>query len=306
MIALRYHNVYGPRMPRDTPYAGVASIFRSAAARGEAPRVFEDGGQRRDFVHVHDVARANLCALTAPAEVTGAFNVASGEPRTILDVARAMTVDSPDPEVVGGYRLGDVRHVFASPERACRELSFEAAVPFAAGHARLHHRAAPILRGRLPMQIAVIAKEPVPGRVKTRLCPPFSPAQAAELAEAALRDTLRTVRATAAARHVLVLDGRPGPWVPAGFDVLAQRGDGLGSRLAAAFTDCVAACDEPVVLVGMDTPAADERHAARRGRSAGRRRGRAVVQEGGDRPGRRRRLLAHRLVPRRPAPCSTA
>ncbi len=133
VIALRYHNVYGPRMPRDTPYAGVASIFRSAAARGEAPRVFEDGAQRRDFVHVHDVARANLCALTAPAEVDGAFNVASGEPRTILDVARALTVDSPEPEVVGGYRLGDVRHVFASPERARRELSFEAAVPFTAG-----------------------------------------------------------------------------------------------------------------------------------------------------------------------------
>lgn len=133
VISLRYHNVYGPRMPRDTPYAGVASIFRSAAARGEAPQVFEDGGQRRDFVHVHDVARANVCALTAPAEVTGAFNVASGDPRTILDVARALTAESPEPEVVGGYRLGDVRHVFASPERARRELSFEAAVPFAAG-----------------------------------------------------------------------------------------------------------------------------------------------------------------------------
>ena len=133
VIALRYHNVYGPRMPRDTPYAGVASIFRSASARGESPRVFEDGGQRRDFVHVHDVARANLSALTAPAEVTGAFNIASGEPHTILDVARALTVDSPEPEVVGGYRLGDVRHVFASPERARRELSFDAAVPFATG-----------------------------------------------------------------------------------------------------------------------------------------------------------------------------
>ena len=60
--ALRYHNVYGPRMPRDTPYAGVASIFRSARARGESPRVFEDGGQRRDFVHVSDVARANACS----------------------------------------------------------------------------------------------------------------------------------------------------------------------------------------------------------------------------------------------------
>ena len=61
--SLRYHNVYGPRMPRDTPYAGVASIFRSALERGEAPRVFEDGRQRRDFVHVTDVAAANVLAL---------------------------------------------------------------------------------------------------------------------------------------------------------------------------------------------------------------------------------------------------
>src|SRR4051795_5183253 len=75
VTALRYHNVYGPRMPRDTPYAGVASIFRSAFAAGRAPRVFEDGGQRRDFVHVRDVARANVLALgdTPP----GAFNIAS-------------------------------------------------------------------------------------------------------------------------------------------------------------------------------------------------------------------------------------
>jgi dTDP-L-rhamnose 4-epimerase len=66
-VALRYHNVYGPHMPKDTPYAGVASLFRSALERGEAPRVFEDGGQRRDFVHVRDVAQANLLARTAPA-----------------------------------------------------------------------------------------------------------------------------------------------------------------------------------------------------------------------------------------------
>ena len=86
VTALRYHNVYGPRMPRDTPYAGVASIFRSALAAGDAPRVFEDGGQRRDFVHVRDVARANLLAL---ADATpGAFNVASGTPRTVLDMAQ--------------------------------------------------------------------------------------------------------------------------------------------------------------------------------------------------------------------------
>jgi len=104
------------------------------------------------------------------------------------------------------------------------------------------------------MQIAIIAKEPIPGRVKTRLCPPFSPVEAASLAEASLRDTLRAVRATPAVRHVLVLDGRPGPWIPPGFDVVAQRGNDLGQRLSAAFRDCVSTCDEPVVLVGMDTP----------------------------------------------------
>src|SRR3954452_5007366 len=90
VTALRYHNVYGPRMPRDTPYAGVASIFRSALAAGSPPRVFEDGGQRRDFVHVRDVAAANVRALTAPEAVPGAFNVASGTPRSILDMARSL------------------------------------------------------------------------------------------------------------------------------------------------------------------------------------------------------------------------
>ena len=77
--ALRYHNVYGPRMPRNTPYAGVASIFRSSVARGEAPRVFEDGRQTRDFVHVRDVARANLAALTAPEPIAGPLNASFWE-----------------------------------------------------------------------------------------------------------------------------------------------------------------------------------------------------------------------------------
>src|SRR3984893_12713386 len=74
-VALRYHNVYGPRMPRDTPYSGVAAIFRSALESGRAPEVFEDGGQRRDFVHVHDVAQANLRAL-------GTGNSGAGDPGT--------------------------------------------------------------------------------------------------------------------------------------------------------------------------------------------------------------------------------
>lgn len=134
VTSLRYHNVYGPRMPRDTPYAGVASIFRSAYASGRAPLVFEDGGQRRDFVHVADVARANVLALSNVEPALGAYNICSGTPRTILDMALALRSPSgPAPEVVGGYRLGDVRHVFASPRRAAEVLGFRAAVGFEVG-----------------------------------------------------------------------------------------------------------------------------------------------------------------------------
>jgi rSAM/selenodomain-associated transferase 1 len=98
--------------------------------------------------------------------------------------------------------------------------------------------------------LIVIAKEPVAGRCKTRLCPPLTPAQAAALAEAALADTLAAVAATPAARRLLVLDGRPGAWLPAGFGVVRQPDGGLGSRLAAAFE----AAGGPALLVGMDTP----------------------------------------------------
>jgi len=98
--------------------------------------------------------------------------------------------------------------------------------------------------------LLVIAKEPLPGRVKTRLTPPFSPTEAARLAEAALADTLRTVRPLPAARRVVVLDGRPGPWLPPGIEVVEQGGGGLDERLAAAF----AACPGPALLIGMDTP----------------------------------------------------
>jgi dTDP-L-rhamnose 4-epimerase len=138
VTTLRYHNVYGPRMPGDTPYAGVASIFRSAFAAGRPPRVFEDGGQRRDFVHVRDVARANVLALTAQEPVPGAFNVATGAPRTVLEMAHALAAacDAPDeaaPRVTGEWRAGDVRHVVASPERARNRLGFAAQEDFAAG-----------------------------------------------------------------------------------------------------------------------------------------------------------------------------
>jgi dTDP-L-rhamnose 4-epimerase len=148
VTALRYHNVYGPRMPRDTPYAGVAAIFASALAAGRAPRVFEDGRQLRDFVHVRDVARANLIALTADEPIRGAFNVASGQPRSVAEMAaalaRAAGPSAPEPLTTGEFRLGDVRHVFASPERARHALGFEARESFDLGMSEFARSRTPV------------------------------------------------------------------------------------------------------------------------------------------------------------------
>jgi dTDP-L-rhamnose 4-epimerase len=161
VAALRYHNVYGPGMPQNTPYAGVASLFRSAIERGEAPRVYEDGRQRRDFVHVRDVAAANIAALgftapgftapafrtpdvSVPAVATDAdsgvfrpFNVGSGIVHTIGDMATALAAAAggPVPIVTGQYRLGDVRHITASSERLRRELGWSAQISFEDGMA---------------------------------------------------------------------------------------------------------------------------------------------------------------------------
>ncbi|WP_346101575.1 NAD-dependent epimerase/dehydratase family protein [Nonomuraea maheshkhaliensis] len=135
-VALRYHNVYGPRMPRDTPYSGVAAIFRSALEAGRAPRVFEDGGQRRDFVHVRDVADANVAALTGGTPGTlAAYNIAGGHPHTVGELAAALSAQhgGPEPVVTGEYRLGDVRHIVAAPDRARAELGFHARIGFTEG-----------------------------------------------------------------------------------------------------------------------------------------------------------------------------
>jgi dTDP-L-rhamnose 4-epimerase len=138
-VSLRYHNVYGPGMPRDTPYAGVASFFRSALARGEAPRVFEDGRQRRDFVHVRDVAEAGAVALEAgPARgVLTAYNTGSGDPHTVGEMARALATayGGPEPVVTGEYRLGDVRHITADSSRLRGELGWKPTVGFEDGMA---------------------------------------------------------------------------------------------------------------------------------------------------------------------------
>ncbi len=141
--ALRYHNVYGPRMPPGSPYAGVAAIFRTQLASGRAPQVFEDGGQLRDFVHVYDVAQANVAAMEWVCGVARgtfrAFNVGSGTARTVGELAAglAQVMGGPQPEVTGAFRLGDVRHIVASSERLQAELGWRPRVGFAAGLAEL-------------------------------------------------------------------------------------------------------------------------------------------------------------------------
>ncbi|MGF2947308.1 NAD-dependent epimerase/dehydratase family protein [Mycobacterium sp. Lab-001] len=131
VVALRYHNVYGPGMPRDTPYSGVAAIFRSSVEEGAPPRVFEDGGQMRDFVHVDDVAAANVAAAACDRGGFLAANVCSGQPISIMEVASALC-DARDgslsPVITGQYRSGDVRHIVADPSRAAEKLGFRAVI----------------------------------------------------------------------------------------------------------------------------------------------------------------------------------
>jgi len=139
VAAMRYHNVYGPGMPKDTPYAGVAAIFLSRLRNGQAPLVFEDGGQRRDFIHVRDVAAATVAALHGHREGVRAFNVGSGKVRTVGKMARALAeaVDGPMPEITGSYRLGDVRHITADSSRLQVELGVTTAMSFKEGMSEL-------------------------------------------------------------------------------------------------------------------------------------------------------------------------
>jgi len=119
-------------MPRDTLYAGVAAIFHSALAAGRPPLVFEDGGQTRDFVHVRDVARANVLALTASPVKAGAYNIGSGTPHTVAEMAFAMSAafgpGAPLPLTTGEWRLGDVRHIVASSLKAEDGLGYVAEI----------------------------------------------------------------------------------------------------------------------------------------------------------------------------------
>ncbi|TWD84540.1 dTDP-L-rhamnose 4-epimerase [Kribbella amoyensis] len=139
VAALRFHNVYGPGMPRNTPYAGVAALFRSGLERGLAPQVFEDGQQRRDFVEVRDIATAVALAVEAEHAEFTAYNVGSGTVHTIGDLASELSraYGGPAPEITGRFRLGDVRHVTADSGRIKAELGWKPAYDLRDGVAAL-------------------------------------------------------------------------------------------------------------------------------------------------------------------------
>ncbi len=136
VAALRFHNVYGPGMPRNTPYAGVASLFRASLEQGRPAEVFEDGRQRRNFIHVDDVSRAVLAAVSADLSpgVT-ALNIGTPHVTTIGQMAAGLTaaLDGPKPVITGRYRLGDVRHITADCSAATRVLGWRAEIELTEG-----------------------------------------------------------------------------------------------------------------------------------------------------------------------------
>jgi dTDP-L-rhamnose 4-epimerase len=140
-VALRLFNVYGPGQALSNPYTGVLAIFASRLLNGKAPMVFEDGQQRRDFVHVADVAEAFVVALDHPKAPGEAFNIASGAHRSVAEVAEllAAAMARPDlkPEILGKSRKGDIRHCFADTRKARDELGFTATRDFSKGLAEL-------------------------------------------------------------------------------------------------------------------------------------------------------------------------
>jgi len=136
-VALRFFNVYGTRQALSNPYTGVLAIFASRLLNGNAPLIFEDGRQMRDFVHVSDVARACRMALEVEGARDQVFNIGSGRQYTVLEIARAMGEalgrEGIAPEVTGNYRVGDIRHCFADITLARKGLGYEPAMPFEQG-----------------------------------------------------------------------------------------------------------------------------------------------------------------------------
>ena len=136
-VALRFFNVYGPRQALSNPYTGVLAIFAARLINGRPPLIFEDGRQRRDFVHVRDVARACALAMETRSAVGGVFNIGSGQSRTIESIANnlAKVLGRPGlaPHLTGKYRVGDIRHCFADIAKSRTALGFSPEIDFRAG-----------------------------------------------------------------------------------------------------------------------------------------------------------------------------
>jgi dTDP-L-rhamnose 4-epimerase len=139
--ALRLWNAYGPGQALSNPYTGVLAIFAARIANGQSPMIFEDGRQRRDFVHAEDVARAFLLALDRPEAVGRTYNIGSGVDRTVTEVAaslaKAMGREDIQPVIAGGMRKGDIRHCFPDLTAAERDLGYKAQTNYDAGLAEL-------------------------------------------------------------------------------------------------------------------------------------------------------------------------
>jgi len=140
-VCLRLFNVYGPGQALSNPYTGVLAIFASRLLNGQQPMIFEDGEQRRDFVHVSDVARAFADALTLPQAAGDTFNIGSGQDRSVREIAtelaRAMGKNDIAPQIVGKARIGDIRHCFCDTTLAAERIDFRATQDFGQGLAEL-------------------------------------------------------------------------------------------------------------------------------------------------------------------------
>ncbi|MDQ2079836.1 NAD-dependent epimerase/dehydratase family protein [Xanthobacteraceae bacterium Astr-EGSB] len=136
-VALRFFNVYGPRQALSNPYTGVLAIFAARLLNSRPPLVFEDGLQQRDFVHVSDVARACLLALTTQTGIGQVFNIGSGQSRTVIsiadDLARVVGMSQITPRITAKYRSGDIRHCFADISQSRTTLGYSPQVDFRAG-----------------------------------------------------------------------------------------------------------------------------------------------------------------------------
>ena len=144
VVILRYFNVYGPRQSLSNPYTGVMAIFLSRLKNNQPPVIYEDGLQSRDFISVYDIVKANILSLEKKEADFETFNVGTGKPRTILEVAEilssslgkasfATTKKGGEPEISGRFRKGDVRHCFADIKKIKNKLGFEAEVSFSDG-----------------------------------------------------------------------------------------------------------------------------------------------------------------------------